>query len=200
MASVNHLAAVRHAQEDPTSPTLIMALQRGDDDDAWQRLVRIYGPLILRWCGRCGLQESDAADVSQEVLADLSRSIHGFSARGDGATFRGWLWTITRNKIADYCRRWSKAPVASGGTGALQLIERLPAERPETEEDVADLHFRALDELKDKFHQTTWIAFWRVAVEGDTVKDVAEDLGITVWTVYKAKTRVMARLRAELGG
>ncbi len=117
-----------------------MSLQQGSDDAAWQRLVRIYGPLIFRWCTRCGMQESDAADVSQEVLGDLPRSIHGFSRDGDGATFRGWLWTITRNKIANHCRRWSDAPLATGGTGALQLIEQLPDERPEMNEDVADLH------------------------------------------------------------
>lgn len=181
-----------------TSPTLIISLRSGSDD-AWQRMVRIYGPLIYRWCGRCGLQESDAADVSQEVLGDLTRSIQGFSYDGDGATFRGWLWTITRNKISDCCRRWADAPVASGGTSGLRLIEQLPNERPETPEDVADLHLRALEGLRCNFNVTTWTAFWRVVIEGDAAKDVAEDLELSVWAVYKARTRVLAKLRSELG-
>jgi len=186
--------------ENLTSPTLILSLQSGDDDGAWQRVVRIYGPLIFSWCTRCGLQESDAADVSQDVLADLAKSIRGFSRDGDGATFRGWLWRITRNKVADHFRHWAKTPSGSGGTGALQLIEQLPDDSPETTEDVSDLHLRALEGLRCKFNESTWTAFWRVVVEGDAAKDVAEDLGITVWAVYKAKTRVMAKLRAELGG
>jgi RNA polymerase sigma-70 factor (ECF subfamily) len=186
--------------DDLTSPTLILSLQNGDDDGAWQRVVRIYGPLIFSWCKRCGLQESDAADVSQDVLADLSKSIGGFSRDGDGSTFRGWLWRITRNKIADHFRRWAKTPSGSGGTGALQMIEQLPDENPETSEDVTDLHLRALEGLRCNFNESTWTAFWRVVVEGDSAKDVAEDIGISVWAVYKAKTRVMAKLRAELGG
>jgi len=192
------------SQQDPTenltSPTLIWSLQHGGDEETWQRVVRIYGPLIFAWCTRCGMQESDAADVSQDVLSDVSRSIENFSRDGDGATFRGWLWTVTRNKIADHFRRWSKSPSGGGGTGALNMIEQLPDERPETAADVADLHLRALEGLQCQFNETTWTAFWRVTVEGDAAKDVAEDLGITVWAVYKAKTRVMAKLRAELGG
>ena len=190
----------RDTVEHVTSPTLILSLQRGGDDLAWQRVVRLYGPLIFRWCQRFGLQESDAADVSQEVLSDLSSAIGKFSGDGDGATFRGWLWTITRNKMVCYCRRWSKSPVGSGGTDSLRLIERLPDESPETPEDTADLHLRALAGLKMSFHETTWTAFWRVSVEGDSPKDVADDLGVSVWTVYKARSRVVAKLRAELGG
>ena len=194
---------VRTSQETTdhlTSPTLILSLKSGHDNSVWQRVVRIYEPLIHSWCMRCGLQESDAADVSQDVLADLSKSIASFSRDGDGSTFRGWLWRITRNKVADHFRRWSKSPTGSGGTGALQLIERLPDERPETAADVADLHLRALEGLQSNFNESTWTAFWRVVVEGDAAKDVAEDLGMTVWAVYKARTRVMAKLRAELGG
>ncbi len=185
--------------ENLTSPTLIVSLKNGDDETAWGRLDRIYGPLIYQWCVRCGLQESDAADVSQDVLSDLTKAIQRFCPDGDGATFRGWLWTITRNKVADHCRRWSDTPVATGGTNALNLIEQLPDERPETAEDVADLHLRVLEGLRSSFQLTTWTAFWRVTVEGDAAKDVADDLGISVWAVYKARTRVMTRLRAELG-
>ncbi len=189
----------RAPAENLTSPTLILSLQNGADEDAWPRVVRIYGPLILSWCTRCGLQPSDAADVCQDVLADLARSIGKYSSDGDGATFRGWLWTITRNKIADHFRRWANAPGGAGGTGALQTIQQLPDQRPETSEDVADLHLRALEGLRTKFNESTWTSFWRVAVEGDAAKDVAEDLGTSVWAVYKARTRVMAKLRAELG-
>jgi len=139
------------------------------------------------------------ADVSQEVLASLPKSIRRFSLLDDHATFRGWLWTVTRNKIADHCRRWSGAR-AKGGTAALQLIERLPDQRPETREDVAEVHLRALEGLQCPFNEKTWTAFWRVVVEGDAPRDVAEDLGTTVWTVYKARSRVLSRLRSELGG
>lgn len=194
------MQSIDEALENLTSPTLIMALKDSDSgSEAWPRLVTLYGPLIYRWCQRSGVQEADASDISQEVMGDVLRAIDTYSHEGDAATFRGWLWTITRNKISLYFRRWAKSPAAPGGTDALQLIEQLPDERPETKEDIADLHLRALETLRINFNETTWTAFWRVVVEKDDAKDVAEDLGVSVWTVYKAKTRVLAKLRAELG-
>lgn len=174
-------------------------MQSAQDDNSWQRFIKLYGPSIFRWCLRCGLQESDAADVSQEVLGDVISSVKRFSSDREGATFRGWLWTITRNKIADHCRRWANAPVATGGTNAIRLLESLPDQRPETHEDVSDLHLRALESIKPNFKLETWTAFWRFVVEGDAAQDVADDLGLSVWAVYKARTRVMAKLRSELG-
>ncbi|TWU51856.1 RNA polymerase sigma factor [Rubripirellula reticaptiva] len=187
---------------DTTSPTLLFAIREGNAV-AWQRLVRIYGPLVVGWCRRCGLQESDAFDVSQEVLLGVSESLDRFELRpiqtpGTGS-FRGWLWTITRNKIADHQRRTAGKAQAGGGTGALQQILSLPDQSPETTEDVADLHLRLLGELKLSFNETTWTAFWRVAVEGDAAKDVADDLGISVWAIYKAKSRILAKLREHFG-
>lgn len=102
------------------------------------------------------------------------------------------------NRIALHFRRWAKSPAAPGGTDALHLIEQLPDDRPETEQDIAELHLRALEGLKVSFNETTWTAFWRVVVDGDEAKHVAEDLGVSVWAVYKAKTRVLAKLRVEL--
>lgn len=184
--------------DEPTSPTLVVALRNGESD-AWHRLVRVYGPLVVRWCERCGLQPSDAMDVSQDVLLGVDRSLKGFTHSTENGSFRGWLWTITRNKIADFRQHSHGKPIACGGTGALSLLHALPDQSPESREDIADMHLRALDGLRLSFGETTWLAFWRVVVEGDHAKDVAEDLGISVWAVYKARTRILAKLKAELG-
>lgn len=187
---------------DPTSPTLLLGL-RNDDGDAWKRLVRIYGPLLVSWCRRCQMKEADAFDISQEVLMGVNQSLDRFEHRrpddaGRGG-FRAWLWTITRNKIADYRRQAIGRAQAGGGTGALMEILSLPDQSPETSEDIADLHLRALAEIQMEFNESTWTAFWRVAVEGDAAKDVAEDMGISVWAIYKAKSRIMAKLRDHFG-
>jgi len=189
------------SQDDATSPTLLMSIRNGDSE-AWHRLVRIYGPLLVRWCSRCGLQESDAFDVSQNILLGLERSLERFEHRNQGqggGSFRAWLWAMTRNKIADYQRETLGKARGGGGTKSLQQILELPDESPETTEDITDLHLRALQELKLSFGETTWTAFWRVVVEGDAAKDVAEDLGLSVWAIYKARTRILAKLQEEFG-
>jgi len=55
-----------------------------------------------------------------------------------------------------------------------------------------------LDQIRPSLPEDTWQAFKRVSVDGHTAAQVAEDMGITVNTVYIAKSRVMSRIR-ELG-
>ena len=80
-----------------TSPSLLEQVAQRDPD-AWRRLTELYDPLIFHWCRRQGLGEHDAADVLQDVFASVARKVDGFELR-PGATFRGWLWTITRNQM-----------------------------------------------------------------------------------------------------
>src|SRR5439155_1036936 len=78
-----------------TSSSLLAGL-RTQERAAWSRLAKLYGPLVYSWCRRRGLQDSDAADVLQEVFRAVAGKIEDY-AQGPGSTFRGWLWTITRN-------------------------------------------------------------------------------------------------------
>ncbi len=54
--------------------------------------------------------------------------------------------------------------------------------------------------LRDQFEATTWTAFWATVVEGRQPAEVADSLGVTRWAVYKARARVLQRLREELEG
>ena len=56
---------------------------------------------------------------------------------------------------------------------------------------------RALELISGDFESRTWQAFFRTTVQGDAPQDVANDLGISVWAVYKARSRVLTKLRAE---
>src|SRR5262245_29431146 len=60
-----------------TSSTLLERV-RAQDQEAWQRLVHLYSPLVYGWCRRSGLQDADAADVGQEVFRDVAGAIAGF--------------------------------------------------------------------------------------------------------------------------
>ena len=59
---------------------------------------------------------------------------------------------------------------------------------------------QALELVRPGFPDRTWQAFWRYAVDGDDPAAVAAALGLSVGSVYAAKSRVMARLREELEG
>jgi RNA polymerase sigma-70 factor (ECF subfamily) len=190
-------------QSQPTSLTLLQRL-RSNDQDAWRRLADLYGPLVGSWCRRAGVTGPDAEDVVQEVFQAVAAGLERFRHEHEGDTFRGWLRAITRHKLLKLFERRRGQPQAQGGTDAQRRIlevagpdETLP-EQDEPEEEKA-LHRRALELLRAEFDPRTWQAFWRTAVDGQTAPDVAGELNMSSAAVRQAKSRVLRRLREDLG-
>jgi RNA polymerase sigma-70 factor (ECF subfamily) len=175
---------------------------RADEAGAWDRLVTLYAPLLYHWCRRWRLQEEDLADVFQEVFKTLVVHFSSFRREREGDTFRGWLYTVTRNKVNDHFRRRREA---GGGTEAGRRMAELPAPEPAGTKDPAEdealrgLFLRGLELVRPEFEDRTWQAFWRTAVDGRAPRDVAAELSMSSGAVRVAKCRVLQRLREELG-
>ena len=187
------------ASDDATSPTLLHDA-RNRDPGAWRRLVHLYSPAIFRWAKRTGLSDEDAGDIVQDVWASVSSALERFRRDRRTDTFRGWLWTVTRNKVRDLARRREESAAAAGGTDAQQILNHVPeAEPPDAADaDSAEWLNRALDLVRPDFEESTWQAFWRMVVQGQPARDVAEALGMAPNAVHQAKFRVVKRLRQEL--
>ncbi len=184
-----------------TSSSLIERVQRCDPN-GWRQLVDRYGSLIYYWCRHSGLQGDDAADVAQEVFQSVHRGIAEFSHEGPEATFRGWLWTITRHRLADHFRRTQAEAKPAGGTDAHQRLLELSADEPPSSATASAVRTRidrALTAIRGDFSDETWQAFRRAALEERTSAEVSQELGISANAVRKAKARVLRRLREELG-
>jgi RNA polymerase sigma-70 factor, ECF subfamily len=191
-----------------TSRSLLVRV-RNDEDDAWTRLVDLYTPLVCYWCRQNGLAEQDLPDVAQEIFQAVARNIERFRDDGPNSTFRGWLRTVTRSKVADSFRRKSKEPEAAGGSDAQfrfnQLVDKDdPASQNDDgsaglSEERRVLFRQALELIQRDFEERTWNAFWKVAVEGRPTADVAEELNMKPGTVRVSRCRVLARLREEFG-
>jgi RNA polymerase sigma-70 factor (ECF subfamily) len=173
--------------------------------DAWERFVRLYSPVIFRWCFKGGLSAEDAADVLQDTLASVMLHLSDFERSGPRSSFTAWLATITRNKIRDYYRRKQGKAEARGGTTAHMHLAEIPTPGEFSEESIcpdgrtsAILSQRALESIRAEFEPRTWNAFWRTTVEDHAPAHVAEDLGMSVAAVYMAKSRILARLRHVL--
>ena len=172
------------------------------DCEAWDRLVDIWGPVIYGWCRRSGLQPSDTEDVAQDVFLQVAQKIDQFERK----TFRGWLWTITSNKIADHFRKRLKEPKSPGGSEAARWMASL-AESGSTSDvepfatESSRLIVRgALEAIRGDFKETTFQAFVRTAIEQQSSADVARDLGVSKDAVRRMRFRVRKRLREELEG
>jgi RNA polymerase sigma-70 factor (ECF subfamily) len=187
------------------SSTLLDQLRAGRPE-AWERFVRLYSPVIYRWCRRSGLTADDAADVFQEVLSAVMLHLSDFHRDKPQDSFSGWLAAITRNKVRDlYRRRQGRAEARGGSTAQRQMAEIPQPPEPSEEfirpdaESAAWLSRRALDLIRAEFENHTWDAFWRVTIQGQPSSQVAEDLKMSIPAVYTAKSRVLRRLRQIMG-
>ena len=172
-----------------------------DNESAWENFCDIYGPVVYAWARKRGLQASDATDVTQSTFQSVAEKIGGF----EPGRFRSWLWTVFRSRLMDHFRAKNSEPVANGGSDARDLIEAIPAEPASEESDegrqeIRQVYNRVLEVVGKTINPDHWQAFVRVTVNGDAPADVAEDLGISVWTVYKCQARVLQRVNRELEG
>jgi RNA polymerase sigma-70 factor (ECF subfamily) len=186
-----------------TRPSLLVRLRDPRDEQAWIEFQEIYAPLIRRLALGRGLQEADAADLTQEVFHAVSRAIERWDPDPARGSFRGWLSRIARNLIVNLLVAQRRHPRGTGDSDVQALIEQQPA--PDDEEfSRFEREYRrrllawASARIRGEFRPATWDAFWWTGVEGQAPKSVAERLGMTVGAVYIARSRVMARLKREI--
>ncbi len=184
---------------DTTSASLLERLRQPEQPAAWERFVELYAPLLYDWARRRGLQESDAADLIQEVFTLLLQKLPEFSYDRHGS-FRAWLRTVTLNKWRELQRRRAPTPLDAQGPVLSALTDPEPADPFWEVEYQRHLVGRVLELIRTEFQPVTWQAFWACVVAGRPAADVAREHGISLNAVYLAKSRVLRRLRRELDG
>lgn len=211
---------------DSSDLSLAARLQDGSAE-SWGEFVDLYAPLVETWCGRAGLDAAAKEDIAQDVFLSVHRSLSSFDATVKNASFRGWLWRITRNALLQRLRK-SQRQLASDAKGGSTAYSRLAAVAdpvgnpsgstsaqqydsvallmatseklpPDESSDTASLLRRAMVQIKSKVDEKTWKAFWNCTVLSQPTALVAESLDMTPMAVRKAKSRTLQRLRRQLG-
>lgn len=182
-----------------TSISLLERLRERHEEDAWERFVQLYTPLLCHWVRRLGLEGQDAADLVQDIFTVLVQKLPTFRYN-PSKRFRAWLWTVTLNCRRERLRR-QQIPVQSGDPRILSQ-----ATTPNVADEVAEEEYRqyltrrAMELMQADFQPATWKAFWEYVVNQRPAAEVAGELGLTENAVYLAKGRVLHRLREELKG
>lgn len=190
-------------QPPETRPSLVARLRNLRDDAAWTEFLAIYEPLILRLLRRYGLQEPDARDLCQQVLAAVARDVDQWKPDGAQASFRRWLFQIARNRALKFLTRRRPDAIGTGGSDAQRRLADQPGAAPELIAQF-DAEYRqqlllcAASQIRSEFRESTWLAFWRTCIDGHPISAVAAELGMTAGNVYVARSRIMARLRTRV--
>ncbi len=184
-----------------TRPSLLLRVRDAGDERAWREFVELYTPLIFTYCQRRGLQEADAADVAQEVMRTVAHAIGGFVYQPAKGTFRSWLYTVTRTRLVNFQRRQQRQPRGTGETTVREFLESQPNPEPDDSWD-QEFHQRLLDwacaQVRGEFQVSTWRAFYLTAIEGQSAKEAAQAVGMSIGAVYIARSRFTARIREKI--
>jgi RNA polymerase sigma-70 factor (ECF subfamily) len=185
------------------TPKSLLERARADDAEAWRQLVMLYRPLVMFWCKHARLSSLDAEDVSQDIFAAVFKNLKVFRHDRPGDTFRGWLRIISKNKILVFLRRNVNQVPAVGGSDAWNRLQDLadPLTGCESAEKVEFglVCNRVLEQVRGDFEEKTWNAFWLTVVEGRAPTTLTEELGMSADSIRQAKSRVLRRLKQEVG-
>ncbi len=169
-------------------------------------MIDLYGPLIAFWCRQSGLDSESTSDTIQEVFLAVSLSIGRYGNKDGQGGFRSWLWRLTRNKIIDRYRREKEEAKARGGSSAWNRLVgiadpslAISTDEPTNELALGELMQRAIAQVRVEFESKSWQAFWRSAVDGMPTDVIAAELEMSPAAVRQARSRILRRLRLQLG-
>jgi RNA polymerase sigma factor (sigma-70 family) len=185
-----------------TQVSLLVRIRDGANQVAWREFAQMYGPVIYGFARKRGLQDADAADLMQEVLRSVSGAIQKLEYDRKQGTFRGWLFTITRNKVLNFHAARKIRPSAAGDSQTARALNEKA--EPTDDSQAWELEYQrrlaqiAMDRIKSEFQENTWRAFVLTAIEGASATEAAAKVKMSPGAIYVAKSRVLARLKAEI--
>ncbi len=183
--------------DDPTPVPLLEELAVAGTEAGWERFVYLYEPFLRGQLRRYGLQESDEADLLQEVFAVVLRRLPEFRHNGRAGAFRAWLRGIVAlSTQAFLTQRRRRTRLDLGPWAADMADDASPLAAEWDREHDRHVTARLLELVRAEFDPTDYEAFRRTALDELPAQAVAESLGVSRNAVYIARSRVLARLRA----
>ena len=195
----------------PTRRSLLSRLKDWDDQEAWRKFYDTYRRLIFSTAIRAGLDESDAEEVVQETVAAVSKKMKDFKYDPATASFKTWLQTLTRRRIADQFRKQGRRvatvdlPLASDtATDPIEKIADPASLEPDAcweKEWEENLIAASIERIKQQVSPQSFQIYDYHVLQNNTVAQTTRALGVSAPQVYMAKHRVgrlLAKQVAEL--
>ena len=176
-----------------TPASLLYRLRRPEETTAWGRFVDLYTPLLFHWAQQLGQQDSDCADLVQDVFLILWRKLPEFEY-DSGKSFHAWLKTIFLNRHRSRQRQRSPHAVDVDEHDCVVDVN----EQLLDAEDACYLIRQAFRLIESEFSPLHQKVFRQYVLEERAPEKVAQEHGISPGTVYSVKSKILSRLRQEL--
>jgi RNA polymerase sigma-70 factor (ECF subfamily) len=177
-----------------TRASLLVRLSDSADGAAWEEFVGIYGPLVFAAIRRRGFDHADAEDLAQRVFARVFRGLRTFEYAPGRGRFRDWLGAIVKHEAIREYRAKGRKPAALLPPEELDAVTDEAADPEWADAFQAHLYVVALRRCRERFEARTWAVFEQVWLDGRPASEVAAAMGMSVDSVYVAKSRVLSAL------
>jgi RNA polymerase sigma-70 factor, ECF subfamily len=182
------------ANDKPSGGTLSALIARAQsyEPDAVSELYQCYAELIYRYIIYRVGDPNVAEDLLSDVFLSALERLPGY--RDLGRPFEAWLYSIAHNKVVDYFRRQRVRKV----TGLTEDLLVAPGDEPLQQmirDDEARHAWQAVNQLTDEQQQVITLRF----LGGQSIGEVAAQLGKTEGSVKQLQNRALAALRRILG-
>lgn len=192
----------------PTRSSLLSRLRHASDAASWQHFFDNYGRLIYQVCRRAGLNTQEADEVAQETIVSVSQELPKFKFDRSKGSFKGWLWRVTRNHVADFLKKKyrdgaRRAELPEAGPGEAAPIARFADTREDLEavweeEWKSNLLDCALKRVRSQVSARSFQIFHLSTVKGWTVDQIKEALRTGTTQIYLARHRVGRLVKKEI--
>ena len=194
-----------------TRASLLFRLRDWEDQASWSQFDQLYRSYVFAQALRSGLSRAECDDLVQDVFKRVAETIHQFDARPDRGSFRRWLITLVRWRIADKFRERDKAQWADGRSATASedettdTINRIPDVSAQTEVDATwedewqkHLLTAAFERMSRKTKAKQFQVFELYARHHWPVLRIAKELDMNVASVYVINHRLTKQLKAEV--
>ena len=183
-----------------TRHSLLSKLKQCDDQAGWREFFDRYWRLIYGFARKAGMKDADAQDIVQEVMLSVSKSLPDFQ-RNKGGSFKGWLLTIVRRRMADHWR--SRLPKEQLNVPLPEHPSALPGqddslEKIWQEEWEGRLFEAAAQRVQQRVGARNYLIFDMMVRQQTPLRDVCRSLGVSAAQVYLAKHRVGRMMKQEV--
>ncbi len=159
-------------------------MQTAEQNDFFSALYRQHVNTVYSIALSYLKNPAEAEDVTSDVFVQLLESGISFP---DEAQARAWLITVTRNRCKNHLKHWLRRRRASE-----EVMEQIPVESAAPElRQVMD----AICKLPERYR----LPLMLFAVEGYSVRETAEMLGLNESTVRTRIARAREMIRKETG-
>ncbi|HEX2747795.1 MAG TPA: sigma-70 family RNA polymerase sigma factor [Verrucomicrobiales bacterium] len=191
----------------PTRHSLLSRLKNWDDQDSWRLFFDTYWKLIHSVARRAGLDEAEAQEAVQETVLSVAKEMPKGRYDKTKGTFKGWLLTITRRRIADQMRKRYRSRMANRLDPDMTSVDEEIAMEDEKnlapdavwEEQWREHLFKtAVARVKQRVKGEQWQLFELNVLKEWPGPKVAAAMKVSVMAVHVAKFRIGAQIKKEV--